>query len=90
MSPSGDETALVRAGEASGDGRDEELPDPGNQPDSLAFIQHSAGTTGLQKGVALTHAAVLRQLESLVQRVEDRSAIATVFTAGCRSTMTWD
>src|SRR5215470_12674710 len=25
----------------------------------LAFIQHSAGTTGLQKGVALTHSCVL-------------------------------
>ena len=37
------------------------------EPDSLAFIQHSAGTTGLQKGVALTHAAVLTQLEHLVQ-----------------------
>jgi len=35
------------------------------RPDSLAFIQHSAGTTGLQKGVALTHAAVLRQLGHL-------------------------
>ena len=33
--------------------------------DSIAFIQHSAGTTGLQKGVALTHAAVLRQLDHL-------------------------
>lgn len=33
--------------------------------DSIAFIQHSAGTTGLQKGVALTHAAVLRQIEHL-------------------------
>jgi fatty-acyl-CoA synthase len=32
---------------------------------SLAFIQHSAGTTGLQKGVALSHGAVLRQLEHL-------------------------
>lgn len=31
----------------------------------LAFLQHSAGTTGLQKGVALTHAAVLRQLGHL-------------------------
>ncbi len=35
--------------------------------DSLAFIQHSAGTTGLQKGVALTHAAVLRQIGHLAQ-----------------------
>lgn len=42
-----------------------ELPNPILAPDSLGFIQHSAGTTGLQKGVALTHAAVLRHLEHL-------------------------
>jgi acyl-CoA synthetase (AMP-forming)/AMP-acid ligase II len=63
----GEGTTLVRASSAMEDGGAEELPDPGNQSESLAFIQHSAGTTGLQKGVALTHAAVLRQLESLVQ-----------------------
>ncbi len=44
--------------------------------DQVAFIQHSAGTTGLQKGVALSHAAVLRQLSHLVPslalRPEDR------------------
>ena len=34
-------------------------------PSDLAFIQHSAGTTGLQKGVALTHGAVLRQIGHL-------------------------
>jgi acyl-CoA synthetase (AMP-forming)/AMP-acid ligase II len=31
-------------------------------PDSLALLQHSSGTTGLQKGVALSHRAILRQL----------------------------
>jgi len=36
----------------------------------LAFIQHSAGTTGLQKGVALSHAAVLRQLNHLVPALQ--------------------
>ena len=56
---------LIRAAEASVAGGEAELPDPENEPDSLAFIQHSAGTTGLQKGVALTHAAVLRHLEHL-------------------------
>jgi fatty-acyl-CoA synthase len=35
------------------------------EPDVLAFIQHSAGTTGLQKGVALSHSAVLTQLDHL-------------------------
>lgn len=39
-------------------------------PDSIAFIQHSAGTTGLQKGVALTHSAVLRQIEYLSQALK--------------------
>jgi len=33
--------------------------------DAVAFIQHSAGTTGLQKGVALSHRAVLNQLAVL-------------------------
>lgn len=41
--------------------------DPEIQLEDLAFIQHSAGTTGLQKGVALTHGAVLRQIEHLAQ-----------------------
>jgi fatty-acyl-CoA synthase len=40
------------------------------QPENLAFIQHSAGTTGLQKGVALTHQAVLTQLEHLASALE--------------------
>lgn len=45
--------------------------------DHLAFIQHSAGTTGLQKGVALSHAAVLRQLDHLSQelRLNDQDSI---------------
>ncbi|MEP7293713.1 MAG: AMP-binding protein, partial [Chloroflexota bacterium] len=33
-------------------------------PDEIAFLQHSSGTTGLQKGVALTHRAVLNHLAS--------------------------
>ena len=41
------------------------LPEVSLEPQSLAFIQHSAGTTGLQKGVALSHFAVLTQLQHL-------------------------
>ena len=63
----GQDTKLVRAGDAMVGGGDEELPDLCIEPGSVAFIQHSAGTTGLQKGVALTHAAVLRQIDYLVQ-----------------------
>jgi acyl-CoA synthetase (AMP-forming)/AMP-acid ligase II len=38
---------------------------PGPRPEDVAFIQHSAGTTGLQKGVALSHGAVLSHLVEL-------------------------
>lgn len=38
-------------------------------PSSIAFLQHSSGTTGLQKGVALSHQAVLNQLDSLRQAI---------------------
>lgn len=31
-------------------------------PDDIVLLQHSSGTTGLQKGVALSHRAVLNQL----------------------------
>ena len=40
------------------------------RPEDLAFIQHSAGTTGLQKGVALTHAAVLKQISYLAPSLD--------------------
>ncbi|HRE49528.1 MAG TPA: AMP-binding protein [Aggregatilineales bacterium] len=35
---------------------------PATAPDQIAFLQHSSGTTGLQKGVALAHDAVLNHL----------------------------
>jgi acyl-CoA synthetase (AMP-forming)/AMP-acid ligase II len=84
-----DETKLFRAGggDFSGETR---LPDlskvhprgraPKIESDHLAFIQHSAGTTGLQKGVALTHAAVLRQLEYLAQSLKVNSATDCVYS----------
>ncbi len=34
------------------------------EPDDIAFLQHSSGTTGLQKGVALSHRAVLNHVAS--------------------------
>ena len=33
-------------------------------PDDIVLLQHSSGTTGLQKGVALSHQAVLNQLDT--------------------------
>ena len=56
---------LIRVGDASTPNVHREVPECEIACDSLAFIQHSAGTTGLQKGVALTHGAVLSQLDYL-------------------------
>lgn len=39
-------------------------------PNEIAFLQHSSGTTGLQKGVALSHTAVLNQLASYASALE--------------------
>lgn len=38
--------------------------------DVTAFLQHSSGTTGTKKGVALTHRAVLDHIERYAQTVE--------------------
>jgi len=68
----GPETKLLRAGRH--ERNVEELHDrresPQIGPSNLAFIQHSAGTTGLQKGVALTHGAVLRQIGYLSEALK--------------------
>lgn len=61
----GEGTQVVRSSTAASSTVQESLPQLSPRPESLAFIQHSAGTTGLQKGVALSHAAVLRQLDHL-------------------------
>src|ERR1700735_5675485 len=58
----GDQSKVIRVNSLpliSGNG---DLTDTSCESQDLAFIQHSAGTTGLQKGVALSHGAVLRQL----------------------------
>ncbi|MCL5275311.1 MAG: AMP-binding protein, partial [Chloroflexi bacterium] len=38
-------------------------------PDDIVLLQHSSGTTGLQKGVALSHRAVFNQLERYAQAI---------------------
>lgn len=38
----------------------------------IAFLQHSSGSTGLQKGVALSHSAVLNQLASYAEAIQLR------------------
>jgi len=73
------ETTLLRARDLRDSGGEGEPPME-NHGESLAFIQHSAGTTGLQKGVALTHAAVLRQIEHLAQALKIDGATDRVYS----------
>src|SRR5712691_6807700 len=40
------------------------IPDARASEDDIALLQHSSGSTGLKKGVALTHRAVMRQIET--------------------------
>ncbi|HXO04729.1 MAG TPA: AMP-binding protein [Candidatus Sulfotelmatobacter sp.] len=66
----GDQSKVIRVNSLpliSGNG---DLTDTSCESQDLAFIQHSAGTTGLQKGVALSHGAVLRQLAHLTKALK--------------------
>jgi acyl-CoA synthetase (AMP-forming)/AMP-acid ligase II len=45
------------------------LPGQRRSPADIVLLQHSSGTTGLQKGVALSHEAVLNQLEDYGQAI---------------------
>jgi len=56
------------------------LPEVKIPSEALAFIQHSAGTTGLQKGVALTHEAVLTQLEHMAGALQIDSASDRIYS----------
>ena len=40
-----------------------------SEPEDIVLLQHSSGTTGLQKGVALSHRSVLRQLKAYAQAI---------------------
>jgi fatty-acyl-CoA synthase len=71
---------LLRSGRPQQSGIVGELPVPMDGAESLAFIQHSAGTTGLQKGVALTHQAVLRQLDHLARALQIDEASDRVYS----------
>ena len=53
-------TNEVRSGHATQNA----LPPYQAMPDNVAILQHSSGSTGLQKGVALSHRAILNQVRS--------------------------
>ena len=74
-----DDAKLIRAAADDGMPTIEEHPFPLRNPDDLAFIQHSAGTTGLQKAVALSHEAVLTQLTHLAQALQIDSSSDCIY-----------
>ena len=76
----GAETKLLRAGDAADTSGESGVQIPQLDAESIAFIQHSAGTTGLQKGVALTHAAVLRQLGHLSRALKIDPATDRIYS----------
>ena len=47
-----------------------ELPGVNRGLEDIVLLQHSSGTTGLQKGVALSHRAVLNQVESYRRAIQ--------------------
>ncbi len=74
----GNGTQLVRARDSSGMGEVDAVGDI--SAEDIAFIQHSAGTTGLQKGVALTHKAVLTQLRYLADALHIASGTDRIYS----------
>jgi fatty-acyl-CoA synthase len=46
------------------------LPGRQRQPQDILLLQHSSGTTGLQKGVALSHQAVFNQLNAYANAIQ--------------------
>ncbi len=47
----------------------DEFPGMRGSPSDIALLQHSSGTTGLQKGVALSHEAIFRQIETYAESI---------------------
>ena len=45
------------------------LPGMQQSPSDIALLQHSSGTTGLQKGVALSHEAIFNQIEAYAESI---------------------
>lgn len=49
------------------------IPPPSSPPKKIALLQHSSGTTGAKKGVALSHTAIVRQIAAYSSVLEIRS-----------------
>ena len=59
-----DSVRTVMIAEELGEGSEPVFDLNRRQPEDIVLLQHSSGTTGLQKGVALSHQAVLNQVST--------------------------
>ncbi len=68
LATTGSQVRLILTGEEIRNGRDEiellEFSGLSRRASDTALLQHSSGTTGLQKGVALSHQSIFNQVES--------------------------
>ncbi len=62
------ELAALTPDQADGQGTD--FPPPRVEPQDIAFLQHSSGTTGLKKGVLLSFGAVAEQIERYAEELQ--------------------
>jgi fatty-acyl-CoA synthase len=74
LSPDGSVRTVLLTGqlEAESVADFDSLPGLDSDPEEIVLLQHSSGTTGLQKGVALSHRAVLNQLAAYRQAIDLR------------------
>ena len=61
---------VLSTDEVPGGETEEEIIWENPSGEKTAFLQHSSGTTGLQKGVALSHQAVLNQIEAYGRSIQ--------------------
>ena len=59
-----DSVRTVMVAEELGEGEEPVFDLSRRKPEDIVLLQHSSGTTGLQKGVALSHQAVLNQVST--------------------------
>jgi len=81
LQPGDSVRSVMVAGRVEGPRRPDFSDCPGlhRRPEDIALLQHSSGTTGLQKGVALSYQAVFNQLEHYRQAI--RLSTADVFVS---------
>lgn len=67
--PSGLDVPRLDLADAVHDASDGAAADPGTDPQNLAYVVHTSGSTGWPKGVAVTHANVVHYVAAITDRL---------------------